>query len=346
MSSLYPATIDSETQLDQVLTDPSPELVATIRNLSSPLVMIGASGKMGPSLALMAKRAAEAAGHPLEIVAASRFSNQDTAAWFEAHGIRTQQVDMLTRSSVQRLPKSENVLYLVGMKFGTSADPSPTWVTNTLSPMLAAEHFAGARVVALSTGNVYPMTRLDYGGSRESDSLTPIGEYPNAAVARERLFEYFSRQFHSPLTNVRLNYAHDLRYGVLSDIAYKVYHDLPVDVSMGYFNAIWQGDANNYILRCFDLCTVPATAINLTSRKVYSHRKVAELFGLYFGKVPQILGLEQDTALLSNTDFLLEKLGPERLEGDLLIKWIANWMKIGGRLLGKPTHFEIRDGKF
>ena len=254
-----PDYIDSDGQLEQVLTHPSSALLACIASLQGPLVILGAGGKMGPTLAVLAKRAADAAKCDLEVIAASRYRNQSTRDWLERRGVKTVVCDVFNREQVAEVPDSANVIYLVGMKFGTATDPVSTWVTNTLGPIIASERYAGSKMVALSTGNVYPLSEVAQGGSVETDPLTPLGEYANAAVARERLFQHYATDSHfrNPTTLVRLNYAHDLRYGILSDIAGKIYRGEAVNIEMAFFNAIWQGDANEVMLGWFDLCDSP-----------------------------------------------------------------------------------------
>ena len=348
MSELLPDLIDSEEELDQLLTTPSAALQQSIKNLTSPLVVIGAGGKMGPSLCVLAKRAALAAGHDLEVVAASRFRDHSQEQWLEQRGVSTQRCDVFDRDQLAQLPDSQNVMYLVGMKFGTSTDPVPTWATNTIAPMLTAQRFAGSRIVALSTGNVYPLVDAQGSGAKEDSELTPLGEYANAAVARERIFQYYARDFHNPSPTVllRLNYAHDLRYGVMSDIAMRVWNRQSVDTQTGYFNAIWQGDANEIALRAFELCASPAVALNLTSTSAYSVRETAECLAQLLDRDPKFAGLEQSSALLSDASLMREKFGEPRVNYSRMLAWIAHWTRVGGRTLNKPTHYESRDGKY
>lgn len=348
MANELPDAIESEEQLDTILTQPDEAILESVRGLESPLVLLGAGGKMGPTLAVLAKRASEATGKPLRVIAASRFRNADARNWLEQRGVETLSVDLLNRADVDRLPDTRNLLYLVGMKFGTSVDPVPTWVTNTIAPMHVSERYRQCRIVALSTGNVYPNVSVSTGGCREDHALTPGGEYANAAIARERLFQYYSRSDTqaNPTALLRLNYAHDLRYGVLTDIATKVWKEEPVSLDVGYFNAIWQGDANAMCLHAFRHCESPSQAINLTSPDIYSVREVAEQFGKMFGRVPSFTGTEQSVALLSNTDRMLEKLGSPSVTLEKMMRWIGHWIQTGGRLLNKPTHFETRDGKY
>ena len=341
-----PDRIESEEQLDEVLARPRPELIDSVRQLQSPLVILGAAGKMGPSLAVLVRRAAEAAGHHLDILAASRFSSNEARRWLESQGIRTIACDLLDRQSVRKLPDSRNVIYLVGLKFGTAQNPSLTWAANTLAPANAAERFPQSRFVALSTGNVYPMTPVNAGGSVETDALTPLGEYANAAVARERIFEYHSQKLGTPVVLLRLNYAVDLRYGVLLEIAQKVWTNRPVDVTTGSVNCIWQGDANDMIVRSFALAASPVAAFNLTGARDLSVRDLALRLGELMQREVTISGAEAETALLSNTSRLCGVLGAPATPLDLMLRWTAHWVMNSGRTLGKPTRFDVRDGKF
>jgi nucleoside-diphosphate-sugar epimerase len=337
--------IQTEDELDELLTRPRAELVAFIRTVSSPLVILGAGGKMGPTLAVLARRAAEAAGYALDVVAVSRFSDEAQRRWLETRGVQTLSLDLLDRRAVSRLPDSGHVVYLVGLKFGTSNDPARTWAVNTLIPTNVAERYPRAAMVALSTGNVYPLVPAAGSGSMEADALTPLGEYSNAAVARERIFEFFARRNGTPLVIVRLNYAVDLRYGVLVDIARKVPVGEPIDVTTGYFNCIWQGDANDMILRALAFAQTPPLILNLTGPAL-SVREVAMRFGQLLSKPARFSGAEAGTTLLSNPDRAFALLGPPPTPTDQMIRWTADWIQRGGRLLDKPTHFEIRDGKY
>lgn len=343
-----PTVIDSVEQLDDVLTNPNRALCEMITTLASPLVILGAGGKMGPSLAVLAKRAAQAVGHSLEVIAVSRFRNADARRWLEERDVKVISADFFDAEQLANLPDASNVIYLVGMKFGTTSDPVPTWITNTLGPIHASQRYPGSRIVALSTGNVYPLVDLTSRGSVESDPLTPIGEYPNAAVARERIFQHYASSAGSlsPTTLIRLNYAHDLRYGVISDIAGKISRGEPVDVSMPAFNAIWQGDANEFALRAFGLCSTPATALNVTGTTHLRVRDIATRLAKLLSRDLQLVGNEQPTALLSDSRKMAERFGEPRVPIEQLVDWIAHWTKIGGLTYNKPTHFESRDGNF
>ena len=338
--------IENEKSLDEMLTRPRPVLVEDIRELRSPLVLLGAGGKMGPSLAVLAKRAAEAAGHDLEVIAVSRFSNPEKVRWLRERRVETVSVDLLSPASVEDLPEAGDVLYLVGLKFGTESNPSLTWAVNTVAPMHALERYAGHRVVALSTGNVYPMSPARGTGSQEGDSLTPLGEYANAAVARERLFEYASRKDGTKVALIRLNYATDCRYGVPVDLARKVWRGEAIDLANGVFNCIWQGDANEMILRSFPLAHSPARPWNLTSRETYQVREAATQLGKFLGREPVFTGEEASTALLSDARALCSKLGSPPTSWNTILERTACWVRAGGPALGKPTRFEVRDGNY
>ncbi|MGI8601913.1 MAG: NAD-dependent epimerase/dehydratase family protein [Verrucomicrobiales bacterium] len=338
-------SIATDHDLDEALTTPRPPLLEFIRNVSSPLLVLGAGGKMGPSLAVLARRAADVAGHLIDIVAVSRFSEAKTQFWLEQRGVKTMQADLLEADDVSNLPDASDVIYLAGLKFGTAQNPSLTWAVNTLAPAHVANRYVSARVVALSTGNVYPFVPVESGGAQEDHPLIPLGEYANAAVARERIFDYFSRKNNTRMALMRLNYAVELRYGVLVDIARKVWAGEPIDVSNGWFNCIWQADANEMILRALGLATCPARAWNLTGPTV-GVRQVAQQFSELLDRPVAFAGAESSTALLSNSSALNAELGPPATSLDTVISWIAQWVKAGGSCLNRPTHFEVRNGTF
>ena len=343
---MLPETIRNEEELLDVMTRPRPVLVEFMRTLAGPLVILGAGGKMGPTLAILARRAADAAGNPLEVVAVSRYSNQRARDFLETHGVHTISTDLMDRAAFVALPDTDNLLYLVGLKFGTSSDPARTWATNTLVPAHAAERYSQARIVALSTGNVYPLVPVTGNGSAEGDPLTPLGEYSNACVARERIFEYFSSIYSTPIVLLRLSFALDLRYGVLVDIASKVWLEEPINVAMSHLNGIWQGDANEMIIRALALATVPPTPLNLVGGQRFSVRQAAQQFGEMMGKAVRFTGTDGQTAFLSNNARLRATLGEPPTPVEAVMKWVARWVMSGGKLLDKPTHFEVRDGGY
>lgn len=341
-----PQLLESEEQLDELLTRPGAALVNSIQTFSSPLLILGAGGKMGPTLAVLAKRAAAAANHSLDVIAVSRFSDTRARQWLEARGVTTRSCDLLEEGSLEPLPETENMIYLVGLKFGTSRDPAATWALNTMVPARVAERWPHARIVALSTGNVYPLSEVRRGGSSETDPLTPLGEYANAAVARERVFEFSSRRHRAAIALLRLFYAVELRYGVLVDIARTVYAGEAVELANGYFNCIWQSDANDMALRALSLAASPPWAWNLCCPEVLSVRAVASQLGELLGRAPSFAGTEARTALLGNSTPICARLGPPSVPLETMLRWIAHWVKQGGRNLGRPTHFEVRDGNY
>jgi nucleoside-diphosphate-sugar epimerase len=328
------------------MTMPSQRLIEFMTSLRGPLLVLGASGKMGPTLAVRAKRGAVEAGKELEVIAVSRFSDAAAREWLESRDVRTISCDLLDRDAVMGLPEAPDIIYMAGRKFGTGDDPSLTWAMNSLAPVHVCERYPGGRIVALSTGCVYPFVPIEQGGSHEDDPLTPLGEYSNACVARERLFEYYSRHHGNRVVQIRLNYAIDLRYGVLVDIAERVMAEEPVDLTMGYFNCIWQGDANDMIIRSLELASSPQRAINLTGAEQIRVRDVAERFGALMGREVMFTGSEAPTALLSDATDAFNQLGRPSISLDTIIRWIAHWLMSDGRRLGRPTHFEVRDGGY
>ena len=342
----YPEKFELEVELEEALSRPTPELVRMVKILVGDFLFLGVSGKMGISMACMAKRACEEAGVKKRVIGVSRFSSPENRKYLEDRGIETIAGDLLNPEFVQGLPDARNVIYLAGTKFGTSGNEAYTWAMNGYLPGLIAERYRDSRIVALSTGCVYPLVDVDSGGSKETDSPFPIGEYAQSCLGRERLFEYGSLTNETQVTLVRLNYAVEMRYGVLVDIASKVYNSQPVDVSMGYVNVIWQGDANALVLRSFRLCSSPPMIMNLTGPETISVREMALRFGELFGREPNIVGEEKSQALLSNASWVHRELGKPHVQLDQIVNWTANWIEAGNPLLGKPTHFEVSDGKF
>jgi dTDP-4-dehydrorhamnose reductase len=341
-----PEIIRTEAELEEILTRPGAGLIEFIKTVSSPLLVLGAGGKIGPTLAVLARRAAEAAGHLLEVVAVSRFRQAASRPWLEARGVKTLSCDLLDADALARLPDANNLIYLVGLKFGTAQNPAATWAINTLIPARVCERYPHGRIVALSTGNVYPPSEVSRGGSVETDPLTPLGEYANAAVGRERIFEFYSRRLDTPIARLRLFYAVELRYGVLADLARKVHAGEPVALANGCFNCIWQRDANELILRALPLATSPASVWNLCRPGFFSVREIATRFGELLGRAPIFSGRETASALLGNPSKLCAALGSPTTPMESILRWTAQWVKQGGPDLGRPTHFEVRDGNY
>lgn len=344
--SRFPETIESEKQLEELLSRPTNEVVDLFKTLEGDIIFLGIAGKIGPSIARMAQRACAEAGVSKRIIGVSRFSNAQEQAQLESYGIETIKGDLLDPEFVKSLPLAENVIFLAGMKFGAEGKLAQTWAMNAYVPALVAEHYKNSRIVAFSTGCVYPLVPVESGGSLESDRPEAVGEYAQSCLGRERMFEYGSLRYGTPATLVRLNYSVEMRYGVLVDIAAKVKSDQVVDLTMGYFNVIWQGDMNAMSLLCLAHCTSPARIVNLTGPETLSVRQVALEFGKLFGKTPEFSGEEAPTALLSNSALMHDWHGRPTVSPEQIIRWIAGWLDHGNRLLNKQTHFEVRDGKY
>ncbi len=332
--------------LEDKLSEPTPEVVETLRRHPGDLLLLGVAGKMGPSLARMARRAADLAGTSRRIIGVARFSNGSLAGELRQHGIETIRCDLLDEQAVASLPEAPNVIYLAGMKFGATGNESMTWAMNTYLPSVVCRRYARSRIVAFSTGNVYGLSPVAHGGSRETDPPLPVGEYAMSCLGRERMFEFFSRLQKTPVSMIRLNYACDLRYGVLVDLAQKVMAGAPVDLGMGSFNIIWQGDANAFTLRALDCADAPPFLLNLTGTERLNVRETCLELGRLLGQEPVFEGAETGTALLSNTGRLFQLFGKPRVGAASLLGMVADWIKRGGATLNKPTHFESRDGKF
>ena len=335
----------TEGELEERLSEPTAEVIAVMGRLQGDLILLGVGGKMGPSLARMARRASDAAGASRRVIGVSRFSGGGEEE-LQAHGIEAIRCDLLDPDAVARLPAAANVVYLAGMKFGATGNAAATWAMNSYLPGVVCRKYRDSRIVAFSTGNLYGLTPVEGGGSREADPPRPVGEYAMSCLGRERMFEYFSRSFGTPTALVRLYYACDLRYGVLVDLARMVLAGEPVDLGMGYFNTIWQGDANAMTLRAFDHTDAPPWVINMSGPELLPVRAVCERFGTLFDRPVRFTGVESPTAFLADARYGLEKLGPPRVGADRLLEWVADWVTRGGRTLGKPTKFESRDGAF
>ncbi len=333
----------TEAELDSALSTPRPQTEAALTACPGDVIILGAGGKMGPTLARMARRAAR---DSRRVMAVSRWSSADARRHLENAGVETLSCDLLDHDAVANLPDAPNVIFMAGQKFGTTGAPEMTWGMNTLVPAYCADRYRASRIVAFSTGNVYALTPMNDGGSRENDPLAPVGEYAASCVGRERMFELASRVHGTRVAILRLNYAIDLRYGVLVDIALKVFHSEPVSVDMGYVNVIWQGDANRIALESLPLADAPPFVLNLTGRETLSVREMAKWFGERFGKPARITGSEREDALLSNTSRLSSSFAPVEVSVADMRDRVADWVEHGGSLLGKPTKFETRDGKF
>ena len=345
-AAAWPSAIADIEQLEELLSRPTPALLASLKTLDSDIVILGVSGKMGPTLARMAVRAITELGLPYKVYGVARFSQPGGREPLEAAGVHTIACDLLDRAALAQLPDSRNIIFMAGQKFGTTGSQHMTWGINTFLPGLAAERYAGARFVVFSTGNVYPLTPVVNGGAREGDDPNPVGEYAASCLGRERIFEYFSRTQGLPCAFMRLNYAIEMRYGVLVDIARKIYNGETIDVSMGAANVIWQGDANAQALSLLAHCAAPPFVCNITGPETVSIRRVAQQFGEIYGKDAQLVGSEAPTALISNAALAQQLFGYPTVSLQQMIVWIADWIERGGAALNKPTHFETRDGRF
>ncbi|MCS7166271.1 MAG: NAD-dependent epimerase/dehydratase family protein [Gemmatales bacterium] len=345
MSEL-PARIPDTATLEDLLSEPTPAVVQTLRQFPGDIVVLGAGGKMGPSLTRMLRRAADWAETPRRVIAVSRFTDASLIERLRRQGVEVVCCDLLARNHLDQLPEAALVFYLVGVKFGTTGNEWRTWASNAYLPALVAERYRQARWVIFSTGNVYGLVPVVSGGSCETDALRPDGEYAASAVARERIFEFFSRRDHMAMTILRLNYAQELRYGVLVDIARAVWEGRPIPLAMGCFNALWQGDALAWAIQSLAYAEVPPRVLNLAGPETVSVRWAAEQFARRFKKPPHLVGSEAPDAYLSNAAQAHRLFGYPRVPVGLLVEWIADWILNGNELWEKPTHFEVRSGQF
>ena len=337
-----PETILDIAALDELLCRPSQALIDDLRKVDGDIMILGVAGKMGPTLAGLAK----AALPDRRIIGVARFSEPGVENWLKARGIETIHCDLLDEAAIKALPNAPNVVFMAGRKFGAEGDLSLTWAMNAHVPALVAQAFPNSRIVAFSTGCVYPFVDVNGKGADESLAPNPPGEYAQSCVGRERMFEYFSRRFNTPGRLFRLNYAIDMRYGVLHDIASKVLQGKPIDVSLGHVNFIWQGDAAAQALRCLAHCDRPTSPINVSGHEILRVRDLAAKFGARFGHEPVIAGKEEPTAWLTNTAQAVKLFGLPIVDTEQLIKWTADWVSRSMPSLGKPTKYEVRDGRY
>jgi nucleoside-diphosphate-sugar epimerase len=339
---VLPERFDSVAHLEDVMTTPSPGLVGDLARVAGDLIVLGVGGKMGPTLARLARRAAP----EKRVVGVARFSEPGLREALERHGIECVQADLLDRDAIARLPKLPNVVFMAGRKFGSTGAEHLTWAMNVHVPAMVAEAFAGSRIVAFSTACVYPFVPVASGGATEATPPTPPpGEYANSCVGRERMFEHFSQRHGTPGRLIRLSYAIDMRYGVLHDVARKIRAREPIDLTMGHVNVIWQGDANAQALRALAHCTTPTTGLNV-SGPVASIRAVAAALGERLGIAPLLTGTPAATAWLVNTAEAERLFGPPEVPLEQLVDWTAEWVARDGASLGKDTHYDVRDGNY
>ncbi|WP_109700698.1 NAD-dependent epimerase/dehydratase family protein [Chitinophaga deserti] len=328
------------------LLKPSEALVADIACLEGDILILGVGGKIGPSLAKLAKQAVDASGVPRRVIGVSRLSEPGLREELEAAGVEAIAADLMNEAELAALPDAKNVLYLAGTKFGTTGKEAFTWAMNAYLPGRVAEKYRNSKIVVYSTGNVYPLVPVFSGGADESMAPGPVGEYAQSCLGRERIFEHFSQQYGTELLIYRLNYANDLRYGVLLEICKSVVNESPIDLRMGHVNVIWQGDANEYALRSFLHTAAPAKYLNITGPETAAVRWIAEEFGKLAGKTPQFVNEEAETALLNNAAESFRLFGYPKVTLRDMIRMTLEWYQSGGATIKKPTHFQTRTGKF
>ncbi|WP_321469826.1 NAD(P)-dependent oxidoreductase [uncultured Paludibaculum sp.] len=338
--------IQTDDQLEELLSRPLPGDVEAVRALTGDLVILGVGGKMGPTLALRARRAIEQAGLRKRVIGVSRFGEGGLKQRLEAAGIETVSADLLDRAAVSGLPDAPDVVFMAGRKFGTEGSAHLTWAMNALVPALVAERYKNSRIAVFSSGNVYAHRSLVQGGSDESTPPAPVGEYAQSVLARERVFEYASQRYGTRIVLLRLNYAVELRYGVLADIGGKVFRGEPVELGVSAVNVIWQGDANSVALQSLALASSPPAFLNIAGPETIAVRRIAERFGAMFGKQVVFAGTESGTALLNDAAQCHRLFGYPSVSFEQCLQWTAEWIQQGGASLDKPTHFEIPDGRY
>ncbi|MFP4383628.1 MAG: NAD-dependent epimerase/dehydratase family protein [Spirochaetia bacterium] len=343
---VYPDFIENEEQLDDLMSEPGDRLVSMMEKLRGDILILGASGKMGVQLAMMAKKASHRSGTGKRITGVSRFTDPNAREKLERFGISTVKCDLLDQQELGRLPDVENIIFMAGRKFGTTGSEELTWAVNGITPAFVCERYRKSKIVAYSTGCVYPFVDISSGGSLESDPPGPVGEYAQTTLARERVFQYYAKKFSIPVCLFRLNYSIDLRYGVLFDICSRVFREEPVDVTTGAVNVIWQGDAVERSLLCLDHCGVPSRPLNVTGPETVSVRYLAETFAAILGKTVRLRGEESRFCALSNASRSFELFGYPKVSLNRMIRWTAHWVRHGMPSLGKPTHFDERKGEF
>ncbi|MFT4412251.1 NAD-dependent epimerase/dehydratase family protein [Fredinandcohnia humi] len=333
-------------QLEDIMTEPSEDLINDLKQIDGDILLLGVGGKMGPTMAKMIKRAIVKGGLSKRVIGVSRFSTGTLKEELEDFGIETISADLLNEAELQGLPDVKNIIYMAGNKFGTTGNEHFTWAMNAYLPGRVAAKYSNSRIVVFSTGNVYPLTNVLSGTCTEETPVNPVGEYAQSCLGRERVFTHFSRKNETPMLIFRLNYAIDLRYGVLLEIAKQVYEEKPIDLRMGHFNVIWQGDANEYAIRSLLHCDSPPQLLNVTGPETISTRWVAEEFAKRFGKKALFVYEEQPTALLNNAAKSHQMFGYPRVSLLQMLDWTAAWVESDGATHNKPTHFQEREGAF
>lgn len=337
----------NEAELNLLLSEPAPALIEMMKRLEGDIAILGVAGKMGVTMAMQAKRAVDAAKVDKKIIGIARFSNPEEQQKLEDAGVETVKCDLLNQEQVNALPDYPNIIFMAGKKFGTQGNEAQTWAMNALSPAFVAEKFRNSRMVIFSTGCVYPLRSAAEGGCTENDAPAPIGEYSQSCLARERIFEYYQQKNGTKMLFFRLNYAIDLRYGVLHDICRPIWEGKEVSNSVGYYNCIWQGDANANALLSLELADNPRRILNVTGPETAKTEETALKMGKILGKeVKFTCACPGDLNYLNDASDMLELFGQPRITLDDLIRLQAEWIAQGGISIGKPTHFEVNNGKF
>lgn len=328
--------------LEKILSAPSDAASQALAGVHGNILVLGAAGKMGPTLAMMLRKAAP----KRNIYAVSRFTDDAVRTKLEQAGITTVAADLLDEAQYRKLPSAENVFFLAGMKFGASGDLPLTWAQNCHIPALVAGHYKHSRIVAFSTGNVYPFVDINGGGATEDTPPEPVGEYAQSCLGRERMFQYFSQIHDTPVTIIRLNYANEARYGIIVDLTLKILNDQPIDLTMGAVNLIWQRDANDYIIRSITLAQSPPAILNVAGPETISIRSLAAKIANILGKEPKFVSQEAPSALLSDASRCISLFGSPQMTLDRMVSTIVEWVKSGKETLNKPTKYDVRNGNF